>query len=128
MGGTDATVVYRLFWASEDHLELRPDGRWRLKSSLVRSAGLSLEDGALTTAEAARARCPHQPCGVLAIPKGALAAAGARLVPDALDDPEYRAEHLTIPERLTKGGARAVLRVSTIVLPLAGRDVVVTAD
>lgn len=117
-------LVYRQFW--DEHFVTLPDGRVRLSSSLLRSKDLSLEDGAKATPEESARRCGHQPCGVLAIPKGAFESKGYVLDPDDPHDPEFRDEHLTVRRKINN--PKSLFAAAHIVIECPGVDVLLPSD
>lgn len=119
----DPNMVHRVFWSVTEHINVMRDGRRRLASSLFKTHELSLDDGAVVTAEQSSDRYPRKPNGVAAVPKAAFAVAGLELRPDAPADPEFRPEHLTAGP-VTGGQAKRLRDASRIALQMPGVDVV----
>jgi hypothetical protein len=115
----DPNRIFRVFWSIEDHVEEFPDGRRRISSALFKTKGLSVDDGAVTTAEESSERSPHKPNGVVSVPKTAFELEKLVLKEDDPADAEFRIEHRTV-ERVTGGQAKRLRDRSRVAIQMPG--------
>lgn len=122
--------VFRAFRGIDEHLQSRPNGGFRLKSSWFRvtGGGVSVDDGAFSTPEETQGR--NGTCGVARVSKQKLSELGYAIEPDPQDTAEDLARnpsHRIVPQ-VTAKDAKRITKSAQIILQLEGYQVVAADD